>query len=118
MVIENECLKKELQQKMIEFEILWVIFNVNGGGLFGRNSVLLVVIGFMLYNLIDFYFNVFQNYVNKILSYRIVISDSGECFFVVGVMWELIISYDFFWCGLVDIGVVSEWIKFLVKCDG
>lgn len=115
---ENERLKKELQQKMTELEILRATSSANGGGSPGRNSASPVVTGPMSYNPTDFYSNVLQNHANKTPSHRIVTSDSGERLLAAGATWELIISHDLFRRGLVDIGAVSERIKPLAKCDG
>ncbi|KAK0669546.1 hypothetical protein QBC41DRAFT_223650 [Cercophora samala] len=114
---ENERLKKELQQKMTELEILRATSNANGGGSPGSGASP-VVTGPMSYNPTDFYSNVLQNHANKTPSHRIVTSDNGERLLAIGATWELIISHDLFRRGLVDIGAVSERIKPLAKCDG
>lgn len=114
VVEENERLKLQLQKTATENEILKATSaQPNRGG-----SEPLPNAGPMRYSPTDFYTEVLHAHDNKTPSHRIVVSETGERLLAAGATWDYIIKHPLYVQGLVDVGVVSERLKQVAKCDG
>jgi regulator of replication initiation timing len=111
---ENERLKLQLQKAATENEIL----KATSGNLNRRGSEPLPNAGPMRYSPTQFYTQVLEAHENKMPSHRIVTSESGERLLGAGATWDYIIRHPLYERGLVDVGVVSERLKKVAKCDG
>lgn len=117
--VENEKLKRDLHKMSTENEILRATSSAHGNGAPPNSrSPEPMTTGPMNYKPTDFYSNVLQNHQNKVPSHRIVTSDNGEKLLAAGATWDFIISHDLFKRGLVDVGDVSERLKYSARCDG
>lgn len=110
---ENERLKLQLQKAATENEILKATSNSNRG-----SSEPLPNAGPMRYNPTDFYTEVLHAHENKTPSHRIVTSDTGERLLAAGATWDYIIKHPLYVRGMVDVGIVSDRLKGVAKCDG
>lgn len=72
----------------------------------------------MRYSPTDFYTEVLHAHENKTPSHRIVTSENGQRMFAAGATWDYIIRHESYRKGLVDVGIVSERLKKVAKCDG
>lgn len=121
--VENERLKRDLQKASTENEILRATSSAQGNASgapahSSSRSPEPMTTGPMNYKPTDFYSNVLQNHQNKVPSHRILTSDNGEKLLAAGATWDYIISHELFKRGLVDVGDVSERLKYCARCDG
>ena len=109
---ENERLRLQLQKAATENEILKATSSQRGG------SEPLPTAGPMRYSPTDFYTEVLHAHENKVPSHRIVESENGQRMVGAGAAWDIIIKHPLYARGFVDVGVVSERLKQVAKCDG
>ncbi|KAJ8058843.1 hypothetical protein OCU04_011826 [Sclerotinia nivalis] len=111
---ENERLKLKLAKAATENEILKATSGHSNRG--GSES--LANMGPMKYTPTDFYTEVLYAHENKVPSHRIVTSDKGERLLAAGATWDYITKHPLYKRGLVDVGIISERLKGVAKCDG
>ncbi|KAG4033192.1 hypothetical protein MFRU_005g02050 [Monilinia fructicola] len=114
LTLENERLKLQLTKAATENEILKATSaHPHRGGPDPLSNA-----GPMRYTPTDFYTEVLYAHENKVPSHRIVTSDNGERLLAAGATWDYIVNHPLYKQGLVDVGIVSERLKTVAKCDG
>ncbi|CAD6446144.1 56b2e669-bef9-4085-ae2a-da19de16e4cb [Sclerotinia trifoliorum] len=111
---ENERLKLKLAKAATENEILKATSGHSSRG----GSEPLANTGPMEYTPTDFYTEVLYAHENKVPSHRIVLGDKGERLLAAGATWDYITNHPLYKRGLVDVGIISERLKGVAKCDG
>ncbi|KAI2639289.1 hypothetical protein GGS21DRAFT_506894 [Xylaria nigripes] len=116
---ENEKLKREMQKMSTENEILRATSSahVQNARVSSSSPVSDITTGPMQYNSDDFYSHLLQNHQNKNRSHRIV-EAGGQRLLAAGATWDYIINHELFKKGLIDVGDVSDRLKFQAQCDG
>lgn len=116
--VDNDRLKRELQQVATENEILRA--TSSSGAKAPSKPSPSEVVGPMKYSPTDLYYsNVLDGHDNKTRSHRITVSETtGQKMLSAGATWDLIQQHALFLKGLVDVGDVCERLKKIAKCDG
>ncbi|KAF3768508.1 basic-leucine zipper transcription factor nucleus DNA binding regulation of transcription, DNA-dependent [Cryphonectria parasitica EP155] len=121
---ENEKLKKDLQKANTENEILRAtaaaappvanpVYSGYGYPDFGPTTT-----GPMHYNPTDFYTRLLANHPGKRPSHRIRTTSDGVRLYGAGATWEYIIGHELYKQGLVDVGDISNRLRYKAVCDG
>ncbi|QSZ32435.1 hypothetical protein DSL72_002009 [Monilinia vaccinii-corymbosi] len=116
LALENKRLKLQLTQVATENEILKAISSGHAGR--GDAELRESVVGPMRYTPTDFYHEVLDAHENRVPSHRVVTSENGERLLAAGATWDYITNHPLYKQGLVDVGIVSEKLKRVAKCDG